>query len=54
VTFSVDDCRKTYDGLLENRVEFTQEPTAHFYGIDCGLRDPSATSCASPSPARSS
>jgi len=21
-------------------VEFTQEPTEHFYGIDCGLRDP--------------
>jgi hypothetical protein len=20
--------------------EFTQEPTEHFYGIDCGLRDP--------------
>jgi hypothetical protein len=21
-------------------VEFTQEPTEHFYGIDCGVRDP--------------
>lgn len=21
-------------------MELTQEPTEHFYGIDCGLRDP--------------
>ena len=40
VIFSVDDCRKTYDALVEKGVEFTQEPTEHFYGIDCGLRDP--------------
>ena len=40
VIFSVDDCRKTYEALLEKGVEFTQEPTEHFYGIDCGLRDP--------------
>ena len=40
VIFSVDDCRKTYEELLEKGVEFTQEPTEHFYGIDCGLRDP--------------
>jgi catechol 2,3-dioxygenase-like lactoylglutathione lyase family enzyme len=39
--FSVDDCRATYEQLLEKGVEFTQEPTEHFYGIDCGLRDPS-------------
>ena len=38
--FSVDDCRKTYEALVEKGVEFTQEPTEHFYGIDCGLRDP--------------
>ena len=38
--FSVDDCRKTYEELLEKGVEFPQEPTEHFYGIDCGLRDP--------------
>ena len=40
VIFNVDDCRKTYEALLEKGVEFTQEPTEHFYGIDCGLRDP--------------
>ena len=41
VIFNVDDCRKTYEDLLAKGVEFTQEPTEHFYGIDCGLRDPS-------------
>src|SRR3954453_5582403 len=40
VIFSVDDGRRTYEELLEKGVEFTQEPTEHFYGIDCGLRDP--------------
>ena len=38
--FAVDDCRKTYEDLVAKGVEFTQEPTEHFYGIDCGLRDP--------------
>ena len=40
VIFSVDDCRATYDALRGKGVEFTQEPTEHFYGIDAGLRDP--------------
>ena len=40
VIFSVDDCRGTYEELVAKGVEFTQEPTEHFYGIDCGLRDP--------------
>jgi catechol 2,3-dioxygenase-like lactoylglutathione lyase family enzyme len=40
VIFNVDDCRRTYDELVAKGVEFTQEPTEHFYGIDCGLRDP--------------
>jgi catechol 2,3-dioxygenase-like lactoylglutathione lyase family enzyme len=40
VIFSVDDCRATYSKLVDKGVEFTQEPTEHFYGIDCGLRDP--------------
>jgi catechol 2,3-dioxygenase-like lactoylglutathione lyase family enzyme len=35
-----DDCRKTYDELKAKGVEFTDEPTDRFYGIDCGLRDP--------------
>jgi catechol 2,3-dioxygenase-like lactoylglutathione lyase family enzyme len=38
--FSTDDCRGTYEALRAKGVEFTQEPTEHFYGIDCGLRDP--------------
>lgn len=40
VIFNTDDCRRTYAELLEKGVEFTQEPTEHFYGIDIGLRDP--------------
>ena len=43
VIFATDDCRKTYEELLAKGVEFTQEPTEHFYGIDCGLRDPFGT-----------
>ncbi len=38
--FSTGDCRRTYEELLARGVEFTQEPVEHFYGIDCGLRDP--------------
>ncbi len=38
--FSTDDCRKTYQALLDRGVEFTEEPTDRPYGIDCGLRDP--------------
>ena len=38
--FSVDDCRASYEELARKGVEFTEEPTEHFYGIDCGLRDP--------------
>ena len=32
--------RKTYEELKAKGVEFTDEPTERFYGIDCGLRDP--------------
>jgi len=39
--FETDDCRGTYESLLAAGVEFTQEPTERFYGIDCALRDPS-------------
>lgn len=38
--FQTDDCKGTYESLLAAGVEFTQEPTEHFYGTDCGLRDP--------------
>ena len=40
VGFTTDDCRKTYEELKAKGVEFTEEPTEHFYGIDVGLRDP--------------
>ena len=35
-----DDCRGDYEKLVANGVEFTQEPTERFYGIDCAARDP--------------
>jgi len=34
------DCHRTYEELVDKGVEFTQVPTEHFYGIDCGVRDP--------------
>ena len=34
------DCRATYEELNRRGVEFTEEPTEHFYGVDCALRDP--------------
>jgi catechol 2,3-dioxygenase-like lactoylglutathione lyase family enzyme len=37
---TTDDCRGTYERLKAQGVEFTDEPTEHFYGIDCGVRDP--------------
>jgi catechol 2,3-dioxygenase-like lactoylglutathione lyase family enzyme len=37
---TTSDCRKTYETLKAKGVEFAEEPTAHPYGIDCGLRDP--------------
>jgi catechol 2,3-dioxygenase-like lactoylglutathione lyase family enzyme len=39
--FSVDDCRATYAELSSRGVEFTEEPTEHFYGVDAAFRDPS-------------
>ena len=35
-----EDCRATHAELVERGVEFTSEPTDHFYGVDCALRDP--------------
>jgi catechol 2,3-dioxygenase-like lactoylglutathione lyase family enzyme len=40
VGFTTDDCRATYQRLLAEGVEFTQEPVERFYGTDIGLRDP--------------
>lgn len=39
--FAVEDCRATYEQLRGRGVEFTEEPTEHFYGIDAAFRDPS-------------
>jgi len=38
--FETEDCRGTYEQLRAAGVEFTQEPTERFYGIDCALGDP--------------
>ncbi len=38
--FTTDDCRKTYEELMARGIEFTEEPTERFYGVDCALRDP--------------
>ena len=38
--FTVDDIYRTYEDLVAKGVEFTEEPTDRFYGIDCGARDP--------------
>jgi uncharacterized glyoxalase superfamily protein PhnB len=40
IGFTTDDCRKTYETLVERGVEITQEPTERFYGTDIGVRDP--------------
>ena len=37
---TTDDCRGLYEELKAKGVEFTEEPTERFYGIDCGPRDP--------------
>jgi catechol 2,3-dioxygenase-like lactoylglutathione lyase family enzyme len=38
---TVDDCRASYEELRGRGVEFTEEPTEHFYGVDAAFRDPS-------------
>ncbi len=40
VILATDDCRGTYEELRAKGVEFTEEPTERFYGIDSALRDP--------------
>jgi catechol 2,3-dioxygenase-like lactoylglutathione lyase family enzyme len=40
LALTTDDCRGTYETLRSRGVEFTQEPLDHFYGTDCGVRDP--------------
>lgn len=38
---TVADCRASYDELRGRGVEFSEEPTEHFYGVDAAFRDPS-------------
>jgi catechol 2,3-dioxygenase-like lactoylglutathione lyase family enzyme len=41
LVFQTDDTRGLFDSLKARGViDFTQEPTEHFYGIDMGIRDP--------------
>jgi catechol 2,3-dioxygenase-like lactoylglutathione lyase family enzyme len=37
----VDDCHAAYEELRGRGVEFTEEPSERFYGIDAGFRDTS-------------
>jgi catechol 2,3-dioxygenase-like lactoylglutathione lyase family enzyme len=37
---ATDDCRGTYQELKSRGVEFTEEPSERFYGIDAAFRDP--------------
>ncbi|MEA2359840.1 MAG: hypothetical protein QOI62_3100 [Solirubrobacteraceae bacterium] len=37
----VDDCRATFDDLVQKGVEVIQEPMERFYGIDSAFRDDS-------------
>ncbi|GAC1327143.1 MAG: VOC family protein [Candidatus Dormibacteria bacterium] len=37
---TVDDCRRTFEDLVAQGIEVTQEPTEQPYGIDFGIRDP--------------
>jgi len=39
--FSTADCQKTYDELKAKGVEFSQEPTDRFYGIEALFKDDS-------------
>ncbi|GAA0476413.1 lyase [Paractinoplanes deccanensis] len=42
IVLNSDDVRGLYESLkAQGFSDFTQEPTAHFYGTDMGLRDPS-------------
>ena len=37
--FQADDCRKTYEELKAEAVEFTKEPTEEFYGVEAVFKD---------------
>jgi catechol 2,3-dioxygenase-like lactoylglutathione lyase family enzyme len=48
---TTDDCRADYERLVGLGVEFTEEPTERFYGIDCAMRDPFGNSVRMTEPA---
>jgi catechol 2,3-dioxygenase-like lactoylglutathione lyase family enzyme len=48
---TTDDCRADYERLVAQGVEFTEEPTERFYGIDCAMRDPFGNSVRMTQPA---
>jgi len=37
--FATADCRKTFDELKAKGVEFSQEPTERFYGVEALMKD---------------
>lgn len=41
LVLTVDDCRGTYERLVNRGVEFTQEPVERYGTVDAGFRDPS-------------
>ena len=41
LVLAVRDCRKTYEQMRANGVEFTQEPTERYGNVDASFRDPS-------------
>jgi catechol 2,3-dioxygenase-like lactoylglutathione lyase family enzyme len=47
-----DDVHGDYERLKAAGVEFTEEPTQRFYGIDCGFRDPSGNAWRRTQPAQ--
>ena len=38
-SYRVDDCRKTYEELLEKGVKFSNPPTEQFYGTEAVFED---------------
>ena len=44
VFLTTDDCRKSYEELLQRGVEFVEPPEDRPYGVDAGFRDPSGNS----------
>jgi hypothetical protein len=44
VFLTTDDCRASYQQLVDRGVEFTEPPEDRPYGVDAGFRDPSGNS----------